>query len=486
MEELDLLTLGKQSIKSVLALISQTFIVQIISAVSLIIVLTVLTPAEVGIFVAVTAMRRIVDFFTDFGFGAALVQKKQQLTLEDLRTSFTIQASITFIIFIITLLMRNQIADFFKLNSQGETLLLGLVFTVFLSSFKTIPSILLERRIQFQKLIIPQIAESLVYNIVLVALVLNGFRVDSYTYAFLAAGIIGIPFYYYVSPWKIGLGIDKKALQNLKFGIQFQTKNILAIIKDDLLTVILVRFLTLKEIGYIGFGQRIAFLPYRYIVDSVTKVTFSTYSRIQEDANVLRKAVEKSLFYVSALMFPIVIGIILIIPNFISYFPKWQNKWEPAAISIIFFSLNAAFASLSNILINVLDATGRIKKTLYLMIVMTIITWTLTPIFIFKFGFNGVPIVSFIVTFTILYCVYLVKKIVDFDFIKNIYKALICSIIMGIIVFAYIQFYVKDMFTLFIGVVLGAFIYLSCFYLLAKKELDETKNLIFPAKGGSA
>ncbi len=481
MEELDLINLGKQSIKGVLALISQTFIVQIISATALVIVLTVLTPAEVGIFVAVTAMRRIVDFFTDFGIGAALVQKKQELTLGDLRTSFTIQAGITLLIFIGTFLLRHQISGYLKLNTQGENLLLALVFTVFISSFKTIPSILLERKIQFQKLIIPQIAEALVYNVLLVVLVLKGFRVDSYSYAFLVSGIIGLPFYYYVSPWKIGLGIDRKALHNLKFGLQFQTKNILAIIKDDLLTVVLIKFLTFREIGFIGFGQRIAFLPYRYIVDSVTKVTFSTYSRIQEDTKVLRKAIEKSLFFISSLMFPILLGIILTVPYFIQYFPKWHNKWEPAIISIIFFSLNAAFASLSNILINVLDATGRIKKTLYLMIIMTIITWALTPLFIFnfKFGYNGVPIVSFIVTLTIGFCVYMVKKIVDFDFIKNIYKALVCSLIMGIIIIGYLQFFVKDLLTLFIGIAVGAIVYGVCFYLIAKKELIEAKNLIF-------
>ncbi|HVF69969.1 MAG TPA: oligosaccharide flippase family protein, partial [Xanthomonadales bacterium] len=221
MEELDIIALGKQSVKGVLALISQTFILQLISTGALLIVLTVLTPAEVGIFVAVTALRRIIDFFTDFGFGAALIQKKEELTLKDLRTSFTIQASITLLIFLSTYIFSKQIAGFLNLNDQGERLLIALVFTVFLSSFKTIPAILLERKIQFQKLVIPQVAEALVYNITLVTLVLNGYRVDSYTYAFLAAGLIGLPFYYYVSPWKISLGIDRGALHNLKFGAQF-------------------------------------------------------------------------------------------------------------------------------------------------------------------------------------------------------------------------------------------------------------------------
>lgn len=485
MEELDLATLGKQSVRGVLALISQTFILQIISAAALIVVLTILSPADVGIFVAVTAMRRIIDFFTDFGFGAALVQKKTELTQQDLRTSFTIQAGITFLIFIISFVFRDQITIFLKLNPQGENLFLALVFTVFLSSFKTIPSILLERKIQFQKLVIPQIAEAFVYNVLLVVLVLKGFRVDSYTYAFLAAGLIGIPFYYYVSPWKIGLGIDRKALHNLKFGAQFQAKNILATIKDDLLTVILTQFLSFTQIGYIGFAQRIAFLPYRYIVDSVTKVTFSAYSRIQENTQVLKKAIEKSLFFVSSLMFPVLLGIILIIPYFIQYFSKWHNKWEPAIFSLIFFCLNAAFSSLSGILVNILDATGQVKKTLYLMVIWTIMTWVITPIFIIKFGYNGVAPASFVVTLTIGYTVYLAKKIVKFDLFRSIYKPLICTGIMGICVFGLTRFFVKDFITLFITILIGGFIYALGIYKLSKDELHEGIKLVFPAKGGT-
>ena len=483
MEELDLIALGKQSVRGVIALISQTFVLQLISTAALLIVLTVLTPAEVGIFVAVTALRRIIDFFTDFGFGAALIQKKGELTTMDLRTSFTIQASITFLIFLGVLIFSSQISGYLKLNDQGERLLIALVFTVFLSSFKTIPSILLERKIQFQKLVIPQVAEALVYNITLVALVLIGFRVDSYTYAFLAAGFVGLPFYYFVSPWKIGLGIDRGALHNLKFGAQFQAKNILATIKDDLLTVILTKFLTFPEIGYIGFAQRIAFLPYRYIVDSVTKVAFSAYSRIQENTKVLKQAIEKSLFFVSSLMFPILAGIILTIPYFINYVPKWHSKWEPATLSLIFFCLNAAVSSLSGILVNILDATGRVKKTLYLMVIWTILTWIVTPIFIINFRYNGVAAASFLVSLTIGYTIYLVKKIVDFDFLKSIYKPIVCTIFMGSVVYLLTAFFIKDLFSLFEAIVVGALIYGVSFYLLAKKELHEGIELVFKKHG---
>lgn len=477
MEELDIIQIGKQTFQSVLALITRQFFLQIISTIAFILISSILLPVDIGIYTAVIAMQRIVSFFTDFGLGAALIQKKDDLTQKDLETSFTLQAVITLIIFIVVYMTKNNIAEYFKLTPQGVGLLLALVFTIFISSFKTIPSILLERKIHFQKLVIPQIIESFVFNIVLIVLVLNKFRVESYTYAFLLSSIIGLPVYYYISPWKIGFGIDKKSLKHLKFGLQYQAKNILATIKDDLLTVILTKFLSFTQIGYIGFSQRLAFLTYRYIVDSVTKVTFSSYSRIQEKKEFLKKAIEKSLFYTSSVMFPLITGMIIIAPYLIRYFPKWQNKWEPAVLSLIFFSLNAAVSSLSGILVNTMDATGKVKTTLNLMVIWTLLTWILTPLFIGFLGYNGVAIASFLVTLTIVYTVYLVKQIVNFNFLKCIYKPVIASLIMSVLIYTLAGLLIKDLLTLIIIILIGGVIYTGIYYFLARKELFEIRNM---------
>lgn len=472
MEELDIRTIKKRSVQGIIALTSRTFFLQLISFAAFLIISSLLKAQDIGIYTAVTAMQRIISFFTDFGIGAALIQKKEALTQEDLNTSFTIQAGVTFLILILVFLFQNIIASLFSLPVEGIHLLLALVFTIFISSFKTIPSILLERDIQFGKLIIPQIAEALAFNIVLIILVLNQFGIASYTWAFIVSSLVGIPFYYAISPWKIGLGIDKKSLHHLKFGAQFQAKNILATIKDDMLTVIL-KFLSLSyaQIGYIGFAQRLSFFVYRYIVDSVTKVTFSTYSRIQDHTEHLKKAIEKSLFFVSMAMFPILTGLIILSPYVIEYFPNWNNKWEPALFSIIFFSLNAMISSLSGILINVLDATGRVKTTLKLMGLWTILTWILTPILITIYGYNGVSIASFLITLTIVITIYQVKKIVDFAFLQSIFKPATATIVMGIVVYLLAVTLISNFLFIFVVAALGAIVYGSVLYLIAKDEL---------------
>lgn len=479
MEEKDFLAVTRRSIQSIVALISRTFILNIISLASFLVISTQLPASQLGVYTAVIAIQRLISFFTDFGLGAALVQKKEEITEADIKTSFTIQASITLAIGILVFLLRVPLQSFFKLEDSAFSLLIALVITIFLSSFKTIPSILLERKINFQKLIIPQISESLIFNSILVILILQGFELTSFTYAFLASSLIGIPIYYFVQPWKIALGIDREALRHLRFGIQFQAKNVLATLKDDLLTVILVRFLTFTEIGYIGFAQRLAFFVFRYVVDSVTKVTFSTYSRIHESEEHLKKAIEKSLFFVSSAMFPVLFGIIIVAPFIVQYFPGWQNKWEPAVISLIFFCLNAAVSALSSILVNVLDASGRVTKTLRLMVMWTILTWILTPLGIFLYGYNGVAIASFVVTLTIGITIYLVRQITPFSFFGSIAKPVLATACMSIVVFIMSRTIVSSFISLLFVILLGGGVYLFVFYLVAKKEITGDLKKLF-------
>lgn len=471
MEKLNVDLIIKRSVRGVFTLISRTFFLNIISFISFVVVTSVLGASEIGIFTAAIAIQRVISFFTDFGLGAALIQKKEDLEQKDITTSFTVQALITLSIFILVFVSLGKFAAFFKLNMQAQELLLVLVFTIFLSSFKTIPSILLERSINFGKLVIPQITESLVFNGILVVLTLNGYGISSFSWAFLISSLIGIPFYYFVSPWKIRIGINKKSLNHLKYGLQFQAKNVLGTIKDDLLTVILISFLSFTQIGYIGFAQRLAFYVFRYVVDSVTKVTFSAYSRAQHDLIFLKQAIEKSLFFVSSSMFPILFGLIVVSPYLIKFYPNWHNKWEPAVFSIVFFCLNAAVSSLSGILVNVLDATGRVKITLRLMVIWTVLIWIFTPLFIYFYGYNGVSIASFLVTTTIIYTIYLVKKIVEFKFISSIVKPLISTLLMTIAVYILSNFFAKDFLSLVFVILMGGLVYLVCLFVFSGKEL---------------
>ncbi len=420
MEELDIATIKKKSLRGILALTSRTFVLQIIAFSATFLLTIFLSPATFGIFYVVSAIISFLSYFSDIGLAAALIQKKEELTNDDLSTTFTIQQALVVPISICVFVLAKRIADFYGLDASGVHLLQALVISFFFSSLKTIPSILLERKLNFNVLIIPQIAETIGFYVVAVFMAWKGMGVMSFTYAVLTRAVIGLILMYVVSPWKIRIGISKPiAKRLLKFGVPFQMNSFLSLIKDDLMTVFLGKVLTFTEVGYIGWAKKWAEVPLRLIMDSVIRVTFPAFSRLQQSAGHLGNAIKKTLFGLATAMVPISVGLLFFIDPVIQLIPKY-SKWEPAVFSFSLFVVASLLAGFSTPLTNALNAVGKIKTTLYLMVFWTVATWVFNISFIRVFGFNGVAISLLLLGLTLIVVVRLAKNIADFSFIDAV------------------------------------------------------------------
>jgi len=470
MEDIDISLIKKRSVRGVLALVYRTFAIQLLGFGANLILTIFLSPSVFGVYFVVSAAIAFLSYFSDIGLAAALIQKKEPITDEDLRTTFTIQQALVVTLVIAALLLSGFIKSFYKLDSEGILLFQVLVISFFLSSLKTIPSIILERSLRFDRLVIPQLAESVVFNATAVLLAINGFGVTSFTVAVLLRGIVGLIAIYIISPWKISLGFSTKTAKKLlSFGVPFQANSLLALIKDDLLIVYLGKVLPLSQVGYIGFAQKWAFMPLRLIMDNVIRITFPSFSRLQNDKIMLGKAVEKSLFASAFLIFPSLVALIIFAPFLTKIIPKYA-KWEPALMSLTFFSLNACLSSISTPLTNALNAIGKIRTTLYLMIFWTSSTWILTPFLINVFGYNGVSIASFLVATSVFIVVYLVKKYVDFN-PTIVFYPVFASIFMGLFLYLSTHYLPSSIFHLSLALFLGLIIYFGIIFMLAKEIL---------------
>lgn len=478
MQEIDIATIKKRSVQGILVLTSRNFIIHLMNFAVNFILTVILSPAVFGIFFVVSAIISFLSYFSDIGLAAALIQKKDSLTDDDLKTTFTIQQILVISAVLIAFLMSGWVGEFYNLEKDGIQLFQALALAFFFSSLKTIPSVILERNLQFQKLIIPQIVETVVFNTVVLVLAFSGFEIRSFIYAVLARGISGLLAMYIIAPWRIKIGFSKSSASKLlSFGIPFQLNSFLALLKDDLLTIYLGKVLPLTQVGFIGFAQKWAFYPLRLIMDSIIRITFPSFSRLQHERSILGMAVEKSLFVTSFFVFPALTGLIILSPYFIDLIPKYQ-KWEPALLSLSFFAVHAAFSSISTPLTNALNAIGKIKITLYLMIFWTVATWVLTPIFIILFGFNGVAISSMVITFSAIFVVYITKKYIDFDIFKTIKNQIIATSFMGLIIYFLSPLIVKSFPMLLTMVIIGSIIYLGSMFLLAKAQILSDIKLI--------
>ncbi len=417
-----------RSIAGVVALTSRTFILQVIAFVATFFLTIFLTPAVFGLFYVVSAIIAFLGYFSDVGLAAALIQKKENLTREDLVTTFTIQQLLVGSAVVLALAGSSFIGGWYRLDESGVWLFRILAIAFFMSSLKTIPSILLERKLAFSKLIVPQILETLGFYMTATILAWQGFGVTSFTWAVAVRAVVGLVGMYIIAPWMPGIGISMSVAKRLmKFGIPFQLNSFLALVKDDLLTVFLGKVLPLSHIGYIGWAKKWAEVPLRLIMDSVIRVTFPAFSRLQHDKLRLRLAIEKTLFGLSVTIFPITIAMMVAIKPLIAIIPRY-GKWEPAVLSFYLFAVASAVASLSTPLTNALNALGYIKTTLKLMVLWTTLTWVLTVSLLPLLGFNGVAFSLLLITSTVILVVFLAQRAIPFSFRTSVQVPFLASV----------------------------------------------------------
>lgn len=481
--EIDLETVKGRAVKGVVALTGRTFLLQIISFFGFFLLTVFLGKAEIGLFFAVSELVAILGYFSDIGLAAALIQKKEKPKLADIRSTFTIQQALVLTLLVLVFILTPWLRSFYSISQPGIWLLWALTIGFFLASLKTIPSVLLERKLRFDLLVIVEIIESLLFYGLAVLLAWQGFGVVSYAWAVLARGIAGVILIYLLSPWKIGFAFEKDSLKHLlRFGVPYQANTFLAVVKDRLMNVFLWKIIGATGVGILGWAQKWAQMPLRLVMDAVIKVTFPAYARMQEHKKELSQAIEKTLFFITLLVFPMIIGLCLIARPLVTIIPRY-SKWEIAILALYLYAINSFWGAVTTPLTNALTAIGKIKTVFKLMVMWTILTWILFPLLAIKYGFNGVAAASAIVAMSSVIAIWITKQQIEFRFLVPISKPIIASLAMGILVFVLTPSLAKNIFGIISVIALGGLAYFGLIYLLVGQQfIIDSKKLIHAIK----
>jgi O-antigen/teichoic acid export membrane protein len=459
--EIALETVKERTVSGIVVLTGRTFFLQILGFIAIGFLAAYLGAYEWGVFAIVNAVINFLNYFSDVGLAAALIQKKEHPTETDLRTTFFVQEMLVLLIILIMVIFAPFVTHKFSLNSDGLILYYVMALSFLISSFKSIPSILLERKLDFVKLTFPQILEQTIYYIVLVFFAISGYGIKAFTIAVITRDVIGVIAIYIMQPWKPGFSFSRKTLSGLfKFGIPYQINTFLAAIKDDGMTLILGSILGPIGIGYLAFAQKFARMPLTFFMDTVTRVTFPAFSRMQNSKEHLERSVTRSIFFICFLVFPSLVAILVLAPIVMKVIPKYGH-WIPALMALTFVSINFGFAAATTQLTNVLNAIGKIRITFYLMIMWTVITWTLLPFLSVRYGFNGAAFGYALVGASSIFAIIIAKRYVNFSITDSIIKPLIAAFLMGVVLLIVRNFLASTLYSIGLLSVIGFVVYIA-------------------------
>jgi O-antigen/teichoic acid export membrane protein len=474
--------LKQRAFKGVFTLSFRRIILKVIDTFGVIFLARTLPQETFGIFAIVTfIVFTFLAFFSDVGLGAALIQKKEELDLKDIRTTFTIQQLLVTFLMLIAWVVSPYVSNIYDLGSQGMWLIRALSFSIFLTSFKTIPSILLERKLRFDILIIPEILETVAYNGIAVFMAFKGYGVWSLAVAVLARTFLGAVSLNIIAPWKMGWGFDKKSIKGLlSFGVPYQLNSLLALLKDNITPTVIAFFYGPVAVGFLNLAQNISSRPME-IITIVSRITFPTYSRIQHDKARLRRWLEKSTHLMSILYFPAVTGLMVTSTSLLQYlYADKSDKWLPALPALLWLLAAALPVIVTTTYTNALYALGKPKVVLKLMVLYTLMTWGIGLPMIKYVGFVGITITIFIITYlTFPLVIREMNKVVKVNTLNSIRIPLLASLVMASTIFLFNKFFVTSLFTLILAIILGIIVYSILIYTLDGKFLKaEVKNIL--------
>jgi O-antigen/teichoic acid export membrane protein len=480
MENLEIEKIKSKTTISVLFLSLRNMAIQFIGTIGFFLLTLKLGIGEVGLFAIVSESISILGYFSDIGLASALIQQKEEVSRGELRSTFTIQQLLVTFGLIIIAFIYPRIALSRGYGWEELSIVVSLCFAFMAASLKTIPSVLLERKLDFKQISLVDLIENLLYYIIAVTFAYLGFGIFSYSIATFIKSIVGLVIMYRLSPWNFGFSFDFSSTNKLlRFGIPYQLNSFIALAKDRLSDLLVAGIIGREGFGILSWARKGPRIPLSFM-DAIMKVTFPTFSRVQDDLPLLKRFISRSIYCISLVVFPILAGISLVAADFIFIIPKYI-KWLPAIVPLYFIAASYAIAAVTTPLTNAFNAVGKIAITTKLMIMWTLLTWIFYPILSLKYGYIGASIAALLVGLSSFIVWYLAKKHFNVNVVSEIKKPILGTlliILQGLLINSLgLSIYHQLIFK----IIVGSFIYILYLYIFNLQEIlwfyHQLKNL---------
>jgi O-antigen/teichoic acid export membrane protein len=356
-----------------------------------------LSPADFGIYAIVAFLLQAINIFGDGGLGASLIREIDIPTEDDLRQVFTVQQGLVVSVVGLAWIVAGPLSQLF--GSPDAAWLLRLAsLSLLISSFRSIPAILLERELAFGRIGIIYVLESLSFTCVAVVGALVGAGAYSFGVALVAQAGVGAAASFLFRPWRPRWSRpDHRIRRRLSFGIPFQGISVISLVKDSVSPIFVGLLLGPTQVGYIRWAQ--IFSGYAlFALAILQRIYMPVFARLQGFKDQLAEAVELTIRGSNAVVAPIaVITLIYAHPLTVLVF---GDKWEAALP--IFYALWCAnlFVPTAGPAMALLSAMGEARTAFGFALLWMAVTWAAAPPLILLFGPLGFGLANAVVQLT--------------------------------------------------------------------------------------
>jgi len=354
------------------------------------------------------------NLVADFGFGAALVQRKT-ISDEEVRYAFTIQVLIGVGLALIIVGSAGLIAQLFK-QQQVIPVMRALSPIFIMQAFGQTAISLLRRNLDFKWL---QLAQVLSYVLSFIALGIPlaylGFGVWSLVIAQLSQSLLYTLFTYFRVRHSIKPLLTSSA-GLFNFGSKVMGTNLFNWAIQNMDNAFVGRFFGVASLGLYNRAYTLMTAPMGNIVTVLQGVLFPAYSRAQEETDVLKRVYLASVGIISMIALP-VFGTVAVIPHTVIE-GLYGNRWIDAAPLLVPLALAMPFHAVMALAGPLIWGRGkvglelRVQSIIAVLFVFMLVITSKISVVALAWGVFGIYVVRFILM------TWVVLKIVDASWYK--------------------------------------------------------------------
>jgi O-antigen/teichoic acid export membrane protein len=358
------LSLKAQAISGVKWTTLSTVVTTILQLLQLAILARFLDPSAFGLMALVMVVIGFSQAFLDMGISNAIIHK-QEISRDQLSTLYWVNVLAGFILFCIISISAPFVASLYEQPELTELIAI-VALTFIIQPFGQQFMVLWQKEMRFSEIAKIDIVNKSISLIVSVYFAYKGYGVYALVYGTLA-GIVSqtVQFMYkglkeYRPSFVFKLGEIKEFLS---FGAYQMGEKMINFFNKEVDTLLIGKLLGVETLGIYIIAKQLIMRPAQIINPIITKVTFPTMAKVQDDTERLKNIYLKTMNYLSSVNFPIYAFLFIMAPDLVPLI--FGEKWNESIIVVQILSIFGAIRSTGNPIGSLLLAKGKANWGFY-------------------------------------------------------------------------------------------------------------------------
>jgi lipopolysaccharide exporter len=351
-----------------------------------IILARLLTPEIFGLMAVCSMAVRMIEIFTETGFGAALIHRQQRF--EDARdTAFTLMVLRGIVLSVLAFFIAPWAAAFYN-QPILDSLVAVVGISFILTGCKNVNLIALQKELDFKRLTYFEQAAGVLNFFVSVGLAYAFRSVWALVYAQVLSAAITTALSFIIVPGRVRFRLDFAIAKELFHYGKFITGLVIVVfLTRELDNAVIGKLLGMDALGYYVIAYTLANIPSTYLSTVLAKVLFPMFSKLQADRVALGVEYGRGIRLITAVVVPMSVGIAVLAPEMVAalYGPRWAPAVAPLQILAVFGCFRALWM-LNGYLYN---AIGKPRIDFYVNVARLIVMGTLLYPLTVSYGITG-------------------------------------------------------------------------------------------------